>query len=293
MDVTAKSNSVICNQVHNASGSVTQRTNIYIIFAEFSLEETSHIISYLHSHQFAPRGKNITRFEEITQALTERSWDLILCKHQQHAFDPMTLAKQLDKIGKDIPILQLLEEPTQEDITNALLNGIQATLPIDDDKLLLLHISREHNHLVSRRALRLIQSQLLESQKRCRVLMDNSALAICFINQQKIVYLNSAFCHLFGYKIADQLFSKPIINLIASQEQEGLSKLLSSFIDSGQSHLSYQLLAKRADNSNFTAHIELQQTLFNEQACIEMTVEGNKIFRNEQKFAELDAITGL
>lgn len=293
MDVTAKTSSKISNQVQGTSDSVTQRTNIYIIFAEFSCEETSHIISYLHGHQFAPRGKNITGFEEITQALTERSWDLILCKHQQHAFDPLTIAKQLEKIGKDIPILQLLEEPTQEDATKALLNGIQATLPIDDDKLLLLHISREYHHLASRRALRLIQLQLLESQKRCKILMDNSALAICFINQQKIVYLNNAFCHLFGYKIPDQLFSKPITNLIASQEQEGLSKLLSSFIDSSQSHLSYQLLAKRADNTNFTAHIDLQQTLFNEQACIEMTVEGNKIFKNEQKFAELDAITGL
>lgn len=275
------------------SKSGPKRTNIYILFAEFSSSETSALISYLHLNHFAPRGKNITQIEEINQAVAERSWDLILCKSQQHSFDPLCVAKKLHNLGKDIPILQLVEQPTQAESTRALLNGIQAVLPLFDKELLLLHISREYNHLQSRRLLRLMQLRLCENQKRCKILMDNSALAMCFINKQNIVYLNDSFCQLFGYKIAAQLLNKSVLNLIAYEEQAGFSDLLTSFLGAPKPHLSYQLLAKRSDKSNFTAHIELQQALFNDDTCIEMVVAANQHSKSGQKFAEMDAITGL
>ncbi|MEH6442588.1 MAG: EAL domain-containing protein [Oceanospirillaceae bacterium] len=273
--------------------SSAQRQNIYILFAEFTNSETSAAISYLRNHQFAPHGKNIATLEQLLAALTERSWDIIICKSQQSSFDPYAMTKQLRLLEKDIPVLQLIDDPDQGISTQALLNDIQAILPTNDYPLLLLHIQREYSHLERRRQLRLIQLQLSENQKRCRVLMDQSTMAICFIYNQNMIYLNDTFCKLFGYQLQDQLLNKSILNCVAFQEKKGLSKLISSFVDSGQTKQPYQLLARRADNSNFTAHIALQQTHFNDMECIEITIENNRNLSKQSKFDELDPITGL
>ncbi|MCJ8337620.1 MAG: EAL domain-containing protein [Pseudomonadales bacterium] len=267
--------------------------NIYILFVEFSSAESSSIISYLRAHQLSPRGQSTNSVQEVVSALRERSWDLILCKSQQGSFDPFALTKELTHLEKDIPVLQLVEHPTEEDIAEGLKNNMQAVLATDQYDLMLLHIQREYSHLESRRRSRQLQLQLSESQKRCQHLMDNSALAISFVRNQKIVYVNHAFCELFGYQTAELLLNKSMQMLVADQERKGMSKLFATFIDSGQSKLPYQLLAQRADKSNFAAHLELQLVQFNNDECIEIAIDSAKLYSQESKFADIDAITGL
>ncbi|EPJ46562.1 MAG: hypothetical protein OFPII_19490 [Osedax symbiont Rs1] len=269
------------------------RQNIYIIFIEFCSTETSNIISFLRDNQFAPRGKNIDSIDQLLEAFSERSWDLIICQPQKSAFDPYLMARTLAELEKDIPVLQLREQPDKANITEGLLNNIQAVIPRDDYPLLLLFIQREYSYLQSRRSARLLQLQLSDSHKRCKMLMDHSALAIAIIHNQKIIYLNDAFCNLFGFQVHNNLLHKPILNLVASQERSGFSKLLAGFIDSGQNMQPYQVLAKRADNSNFTAHLEIQQVHYQQKDCIEIIVDNTRNLHTEHKFSELDAITGL
>ncbi|OUS30603.1 hypothetical protein A9R01_12090 ['Osedax' symbiont bacterium Rs2_46_30_T18] len=271
----------------------SQHKNIYILFVEFSSDESSAIISYLRLHQLAPRGKSVSSVSEVVSALSERSWDLVLCKSQHGSFDPFALSKELTLLEKDIPILQLIEHPSEEDIADGLRNNMQAVLVAGQYDLMLLHIRREYSHLTSRRRSRQLQLQLSESQKRCRHLMDNSALAISFVRNQKIVYANQAFCDLFGFQVAELLLNKSMQVLVADQERKGMSKLFATFMDSGQGKQAYQLLAQRSDNSNFTAHLELQLIQFNNQECIEILIDSSKLSSLGSKFTDIDAITGL
>jgi len=270
-----------------------ERLNLYIIFVEFDDLETSTIISHLRDNQFAPRGHNVASLDELLSTIALRSWDLIICKSQQGSFDPYDMAQKLLSLEKDIPVLQLIKEPNQQDITKGLLNNIQAVLPIDDHDLLLLYIQREINQLQTRRSARALYSQLAESQKRCQSLMDHSALAICFIHNQTIVYVNDAFVQLLGYQVKDLLLNQPVFQLLASQENDGLSNLISEFKDSGQNQQPYQVLAKRADKSHFAAHIELKHAHYNNQDCIEIAMDQRKKRKDEETFTKLDAITGL
>ncbi|MEM5528765.1 EAL domain-containing protein [Gammaproteobacteria bacterium AS21] len=269
------------------------RLNLYIIFIEFNDLETSTIISHLRANQFAPRGHNVESLEELLTTVALRSWDLIICKSQQSIFNPYEMAQKLLSLEKDIPVLQLVNKPGQQETTEGLLNNIQAVLPSDNIDLLLLHIQREISHLQTRRSARSLYSQLTESQKRCQSLMDHSALAICFINNQTIVYVNDAFAQLLGYQVKEVLLNKPVFQLLASQENDGLSNLISQFKDSGQNQQPYQVLAKRADKSHFAAHIELKHAHYNDQDCIEITMDQQKKRKDEETFAKLDAITGL
>ncbi|NQZ29844.1 MAG: EAL domain-containing protein [Oceanospirillaceae bacterium] len=269
------------------------RKNIYIIFVEFDSTHTSSIISFLRDNQFAPRGKNLDTMDELLTTLSERSWDLILCKSQFSSFDPFLMSRELAALEKDIPVIQLHQQPTPQDITQALLNKIQAVLPIDDHPLLLLFIQREYAQLEDRRQARQLQQRLEDSKKRCKLLMDHSALSIAFLDNHRIVYLNEAFCQLFGYQVTALLLNKSILKLVASGERTGVEQLIATFGDNGHTRQTYQLLAQRADKSNFTAHIELQQIEFKDRECIEILINSKQQQLNKNIFEDMDAITGL
>lgn len=269
------------------------RKNIYIIFIEFSSSETNATIAYLREHKFSPRGRNISSLNQLLEALSERAWDIIICKEQQGSFDPFAMSKKLHALEKDIPILMLSGQCNQKLVTQAMHKHIQAVIPSTDLSLLVLHITREYAHLETRRQARRMQLQLSEYHKRSQLLMDRSEMAICFIHNQKIIYLNDAFCKLFGYEVKDQLINKTLLNFIAPQERNGVNQLIADFLDSGLNKQPYQLLAKRFDESNFTVHLALQQADFKGTDCIEIAFETNSSLSSKSKFDDLDPITGL
>ena len=269
------------------------RNKIYIIFIEFDSAETSTIISFLRENNFAPRGNNIESMDALKTALSERTWDLILCKPQQPKVDLFIMTRELAALEKDIPVLQLCDETNQTNATQALLNNVQAVFLQHDTSLLLLYVEREYSQLENRRRARRLEQQLEDSQRRCRLLRDHSALAIAVIEDQKLVYLNNAFSQLFGYQVTTLLLNKSILSLVAEPERSGIGRLLTNFSNTGQNKQSYQLLAQRADNSNFTVHLELQQISVDHKTCIEITIDSNQHQLQKNKFADIDAITGL
>ncbi len=291
MQLTANSSSL--HAPSRQSETISHRQNIYIIFVDFNDSDTSEIISSLRNKQFAPRGRNISSMEMLLETLSERVWDIIICKEQFNHFDPLLMIKKLNALEKDLPVIMLSDQVNNESITKALQNHVQAILPSNNDELLHIHITREYANLETRRQVRLMQLQLSEYQKSSKLLMDCSLMAICFIDNQKIVYLNNAFCRIFGYQVKDQLLHKPLSSLVALQERKGLAKLVSDFLDSNQNKQSYQLLGKRADDSNFTVHLALQHAYYQDSPCIEVTIEDNNTASLQSKFDDLDPITGL
>ncbi len=291
MQLTANNNAFL--NTTQQSDTTAHRQNIYIIFVDFSDSDTSEIISLLRNNNFAPRGRNLTNLKELFETLSERVWDLIICKEQLDGFDRLTMIKKLNALEKDIPVIMLDEKVDEDSITKALLNDVQAVLPLHNTDLLLIYITREYAHLETRRQVRLMQLQLSEYQKSSKLLMDCSLMAICFISNLKIIYLNDAFSRLFGYQVKDLLLNKPLSNLVAPQERKGLTKLVSDFLDSNQKKQPYQLLGKRADDSNFTVHLALQHAYYQDSACIEITIENDNSASLQSKFDDLDPITGL
>ena len=54
------------------------RKNVHILFLGLTAAEADPIITLLRGARLAPRGQQVQSAEEFNQALSERSWDLIL-----------------------------------------------------------------------------------------------------------------------------------------------------------------------------------------------------------------------
>ena len=62
------------------------RKHVHIMFIGLSSEETAPIIALLRASRLSPRGKHITDEQTFLAALSDHSWDLILCTEDKGDF---------------------------------------------------------------------------------------------------------------------------------------------------------------------------------------------------------------
>lgn len=269
------------------------RKNVQLLFLGLSSEETDPIISLLRGARLAPRGRQIYSEEEFLQALSERSWDLIICTTERDNAPLKPLLFHLKRLDKDIPVIQLVPVADSRLLLEGLKANMQAVVPLDEKELLLISIKRELEHLENRRRMRLAESSIVEAEKRCKLLMERSTLAIAYFDAERLLLANGAFALLFGYDDAEKLKGKPIEQFVVPQDKDELYEQVRIFAEENLKELLFQLTARRADDSNFIAHIELQESRYNNQPCVQVTIRAEQSELKKKAFNDIDPITGL
>lgn len=269
------------------------RKNVQILFLGLRSEETNPIISLLRGARLAPRGRQLNTESEFIEALSERSWDLIICTSEREDFAIKQAMQHLKRFDKDIPVIQLVPHPDSQLLLQGLKANMQAVVPLDEKELLLITIRRELEHLENRRRMRLVESQLTEAEKRVRLLMERSTLAIAYFDAERLLLANNAFALLFGYDNPEKLQGKLIDQFVVPQDSNELYEQVRYFAEENLKELIFQLTGRRADDSNFKAHLELQETRINNKPCVQVIVRAESLHQSKQSFSEHDPITGL
>lgn len=269
------------------------RKNVQLLFLGLRPEETDPIISLLRGARLAPRGRQLNTEDEFLEALSERSWDLIICTSEREDFAIKQAIHHLKRLDKDIPVIQLVSHADSRLSLQGLKANMQAVVPLDEKELLLLIIRRELEHLENRRRMRQAESQLNEAEKRGKMLMERSTLAIAYFDAEHLVLANSAFSLLFGYDNPEKLVGKPIDQFVVPQDSNELHEQIRYFAEENLKELIFQLTGRRADDSNFNAHIELQETRMNSKPCVQVIIRAENLQKSSKSFSEHDPITGL
>ena len=269
------------------------RKNVQLLFLGLSPAETDPIISLLRGARLAPRGRQISNESELLEALSERSWDLIICTSERDDLAVKQALHHLKRLDKDIPVIQLVPHADSRYLLQGLKANMQAVVPLEEKELLLISIRRELEHLENRRRMRQAEALLKESEKRCKVLMERSTMAIAYFNAERLLLANSAFAKLFGYESPEKLEGKLIEQFVVSEDREELHQQVKVFAEENLKELLFQLTGCRADDSNFNAYIELQESRLDNEPCVQVVVRPENIQKTQKSFSEHDPITGL
>ncbi|BBB31172.1 EAL domain-containing protein [Neptunomonas japonica] len=269
------------------------RKNVQLLFLGLRPEETDPIISLLRGARLAPRGRQLNTEAEFLEALSERSWDLIICTSEREDFAIKHAIHHLKRFDKDIPVIQLVSHADSQLSLQGLKANMQAVVPLEEKELLLITIRRELEHLENRRRMRQAEAQLNEAEKRGKMLVERSTLAIAYFDAERLLLANNAFALLFGYDNPEKLEGKPIEQFVVPQDSNELHEQVRYFAEENLKELIFQLTGRRADDSNFNAHIELQETRMNNKACVQVTVRAENLQKSKKSFSEHDPITGL
>ncbi|MCL6415619.1 EAL domain-containing protein [Aestuariirhabdus sp. Z084] len=273
------------------------KKTLRLLIIEESQNDAEQLVNVFRNSGHATRAHRTISAEALEEELQNQTWDLLLASEDSDEISADQALDIVNSMHKDIPVLLLLPEPSQQQITEALLKGFRDVIPYDEDKRLVLVANKELAQLEERRKRRQLEVSLKETEKRCQLLLDSSVDAIAYIHDGMHIYANRAYVELFGYEDADDLAGMPIIDMVASEDQANIKKMLKEHQREKGAERKLVCSGQRQDESQFKANMEFSPASYDGEPCEQVVIRvdtGNPEL--EEKLKEIstqDLVTGL
>lgn len=205
---------------------MAQDTTIHLLIVHQLEDEAERIMSILRNAQIPVRPSRCIDEDGLAYYLVNKKVDLILIQALQNEL-PMDIVNQsVKRIGKDIPIIALLDELNSDGIAKAYEAGIRSFATDKINEQLCSEIINVSTSLYNRRKLRQFEVDINDVENRCASLLDNSKDAIAYIHEGMHVYTNNAYLEFFKYEDFEEMEITPFLNLVAKEQIDTTKKLL-------------------------------------------------------------------
>lgn len=269
------------------------RKNVHILFLGLTAEEADPIITLLRGARLAPRGQQVQSAEEFNIALSERSWDLILSPQIEGVFGAKEAAQILQRLNKDIPIIQLVPESNSQALLQGLKARMATVISLEEQELLLIQIRRQLEHLETRRRLRIIEAELAQTEKQCQHLASLANIPIIYLSTDFVpLYSNPAFADLFGLDDANGIQQESLDKFTVLKDRDRLKTALQDALNNNNHIIKTALKARRIDGTNFHAAFSIQHARYQNQNCLQIMISPDSE-NSETSFENLDPTTRL
>ena len=269
-----------------------------LMLVDDSLTDAENITNVLRSAGHTVRGTRHEVLADLELALTEASWDLVLCRDTLAAVSPRDVLNLIHRLGRDIPCIVLTSK--LEDMADYYHHGAQDIICFDDAERLKFAVARELKNLFVRRSSRRNEHALRESEKRAKLLLDSSRDAVAYMHEGMHIYVNQAYLALFGYEESEDVDGLPILDMVSTDDHAKFKAFLKQF--SEQNNTKFPLLSvlcMKADGSSFPATIEFRLAEIEGEACIQVVIrdeDSQESAASDEKLLLLrdyDVLTGL
>jgi diguanylate cyclase (GGDEF)-like protein/PAS domain S-box-containing protein len=276
--------------------SSSSRDTLHLLLLTHKQNDAEGLVSLLRNSGRATRAHMVSSLDDFNAQIQDKTWDLVLAEPKAQDIDPKDLFKQIKRLDKDLPVIMLEEDVDPMQLEFYLKLGACDVVPEDESNLLSMVIQRELTNLNSRRTLRTTQVKLRDAEKRCQSLLESSKDAITSIHDGMHIYANQAYLDLFGYDNVDDLEGMPVMDMVASNDQDNLKKSLKSFLMTGGSiDLKYSGL--KTDSTEFPITMSLSSATYSDESCTQIVIRAKSNNSDlEAKLKEIssrDLLTGL
>lgn len=273
---------------------------IRLLILNDSRSEAERLISMLNNAGRSTRAQHVDSEEALTKLLQEQPWDLLIGQNNAEQLVPQTAIRQIQRLGKDVPVILMSEEEGSQTIVEGLKIGAVDVVRLDEDQHLLLVIDRELSNREQRQQRRNADRKFNDSERRSQELLDSSRDAIAFVQDGLFLYANESFTERYGYQDRDDIECMPVIDMVAESDQAKIKDFLKSYTLKGESEISsLDFLALGADGTDFPLSVEVSSASFDEEPCIQfisrakMTENSEELEAQLQEIKHQDLVTGL
>lgn len=272
-------------------------STIHLLIIHKLEEEAERILSILRNAQIPIRPSRCIDEDKLVEHLATTRTDIILIHHLQDNLPTNTIRDCVKRVGKDIPMIVLLDALDNDSISEAFESGIKnfCTGHIHDQ--LCSEISNVFKSLTLRRELRKTQAELNDAEKRCASLLDSSKDAIAYIHDGMHVYTNGAYLEFFKYDDQEEMEVTPFLNLVMKEEVPNVKKLLRDISAGKLPENEISLKLKTENGDKVEAVVSLAKATVDGEPCVQFLVQPPK--RNLEAEKELrdikqrDMLTGF
>ncbi len=270
---------------------------LHLLLVEDSSNDAEGVITVLRGAGYGVRPTRVTTQSNMETALNGEAWDIILCSAKLTDFSATDALTALKNSGKDIPFLLLSDSPRETGILEFLQAGARDVVYKDQPEHLQLVITREFGDLQNRRAFRHSERAFIESEKRCRSLMDNSRDAIAYVHDGMHIYANSVYLNKFGYQALDDIEGTPVMDLVVTKDHAQFKEFLRNYTSTEGSVQSLDVNGLRTDDGEFKLRMEFSPASIEGEACTQIIIrdisDNQEIQEQLQILSKQDLLTGL
>ena len=270
---------------------------IRLMVVDDSGEDAEAVVNTLRNGGMPIRPFRPADADEMMRMLAAQPIDLVLAADRVQAIALPTVLEKVSASGKDIPVIWLTDGVSDATLAEAANAGARAVALRSRPGHLIAVLQSEWSDLEARRALRRLEAQLHETERRCDALIASSRDPIAYIHEGMHIRANEAYLEMFGFTAFDEVEGLSLLDLIAPQHVEGFKDLLKKLGKGEAPPPRHELEARGVDGLNFPATLEFATASYEGEPCVQVVFRRRELdpelAREVEDLRQRDPTTGL
>ncbi len=243
-----------------------------VLIIEDSLNEAETYVSTLRGGGHAVRAKQVKSPDELQAALAEHQYEMAICSSPLNGCRVEDAITVIARSEKDIPLVAIVERPTQDALIEALRAGARDAIPKGQNEHQRRVVDRELEDLKARRALRDMQQRYREAERRSRALLDTARDAITYVIDGMHIRANDAYLKLFGFTDPEEIEGMPLMDMIAPDDHPKLKQFLRGLPELNKGSQRLEVLGQRIDGKTFPITLVFSPAVVDEEECFQVVI---------------------
>ncbi|MFD0738583.1 EAL domain-containing protein [Lysobacter koreensis] len=268
-----------------------------LLIVDDSVEAAEAIVSGLRNHGIAVRPTRPESADELAALLAGQAFELLLAARDARSVAVEQVMQAVAASGKDLPVLLLLDGVDDTRLLEALALGARAVVLRDRIDQIHSTIKSEWEDLEARRALRKLEAQVRETERRCDSLIESSRDPIAYVHEGMHIRANTAYLETFGYDSFEDVEGMSLLDMIAPQHVDGFKQLLKQMSKGEPPPPRYEVEARALDGSHFPAVMEFTPASYEGESCLQVVLRRQEfdpeLAREVEELRQRDQVTGL
>jgi len=228
-----------------------------VLIVEHSVEDAGVIALELQRAGFAPGYRRVSTAQEMTAALEEQPWDLVLCSDGVPDFTYQAALALLREKRIAAPVLLVCNTTlATEEAVAAVRAGARDIIMKDRLSRLAHAVERELEAACNRVRHRALEQEVQKSNKLFRALIEHSFDAVCLVSAEAVFqYVSPSAERILGYR-AEELIGRNAFELVAPEDRPLGQQRLGELVGMPGETLTVQLRVRRKNGELiWTEHI--------------------------------------
>lgn len=275
----------------------TNDTALRLLVIDDSVEDAEAIVSALRNAGIAVRPFRPADIAEFGTQVGTQPVDVVLAAYASRGVPFADALREVTASGKDLPVIGLMDRIDEASVAEAFAAGARRLALREKPAQLLQAIRMEWADLEARRALRKLESQVRETERRCDALIESSRDPIAYIHEGMHIRANQAYLDMFGFDAFEDIEGMSLLDLVAPHDVEGFKQLLKGLSKGEAPPARYELEARTADGEAFPATMEFTSALYEGEPCQQVIFRRQEVdpalAREVEELRQRDQATGL
>ena len=233
----------------------------------------------------------------FVEALAAMPFDLILVAQDAKSVTLPQVMQHVDASGKDLPVIVVLDTLDNNGLLHALDHGARGVALRSRIDHVQNVVRTEWSDLEVRRALRRLEAQVRETERRCDTLIESSRDPIAYVHEGMHIRANQAYLEMFGFESFEDIEGMSLLDLVAPQHVEGFKQLLKGMSKGEPPPPRYELQARDMEGNVFPAVMEFTQASYEGEHCLQAVFRRQEadpeLAREVEELRQRDQVTGL